>query len=318
MHMNRSPTYPDGMVVDDDATGTGESTEGLDSEPVEAMGPNLPRIDLHAHTCFSLYDGVLTPDELVDAAVAAGLSGIAVTDHYDYDSAWQGGFIARRHARARGDITVWPGIEYAIDKGPHRGHMLVYFDHADDVPPRGLTAAELFDHCTDHELLTIHPHPFSAFGIPDHHMIARSPFVELNGDHGDGGPNMRVRREAARHGWNLVASSDAHDIRQLGSAWTEVRAIRDSLAATLAPTGGAGPRAILAGSPVWGIVIKTARVALAPVTLPWNAARALGAAWKATRTRALGRAGRVVSPVPGVRGTATAVRGRPGQRAGRA
>ena len=39
--------------------------------------------DLHIHTTFS--DGQLTPEEVVTAAKAAGLSYIAITDHDNVD-----------------------------------------------------------------------------------------------------------------------------------------------------------------------------------------------------------------------------------------
>lgn len=45
--------------------------------------------DTHTHTCFS-FDGFNTPDEICAAATAAGLSSIAITDHYDADGIIEG------------------------------------------------------------------------------------------------------------------------------------------------------------------------------------------------------------------------------------
>jgi len=40
-----------------------------------------PYIELHAHSCYSLLDGVSQPAALVEAAVAAGMQALALTDH---------------------------------------------------------------------------------------------------------------------------------------------------------------------------------------------------------------------------------------------
>src|SRR6476646_12034572 len=40
-----------------------------------------PYAELHCHTNFSFLDGASAPDDLVERAVALGLSGLAVTDH---------------------------------------------------------------------------------------------------------------------------------------------------------------------------------------------------------------------------------------------
>src|SRR5215212_6118860 len=43
--------------------------------------PLVSYAELHSHTNFSFLDGASTPDDLVDRAVALGLTGLAVTDH---------------------------------------------------------------------------------------------------------------------------------------------------------------------------------------------------------------------------------------------
>ena len=40
----------------------------------------IPYAELHAHTNFSFLDGTAPPDELVERAVALGLTGLAATD----------------------------------------------------------------------------------------------------------------------------------------------------------------------------------------------------------------------------------------------
>ena len=41
----------------------------------------VPYAELHAHSSFSHLDGASLPEEMVEAAVAAGLSALALTDH---------------------------------------------------------------------------------------------------------------------------------------------------------------------------------------------------------------------------------------------
>jgi hypothetical protein len=81
------------------------------------------RIDLHTHTVAS--DGVLTPEALVAAAVAAGVGVLAVCDH---DST-TGVEAAIRAGRAHG-VEVWSGVELSCDTENGEVHILGYFvDH---------------------------------------------------------------------------------------------------------------------------------------------------------------------------------------------
>jgi predicted metal-dependent phosphoesterase TrpH len=83
-------------------------------------------IDLHLHTTAS--DGRLTPGELVDQVVAAGVTIMAVTDH-DTTAAVRE---VQALARAR-DIEAISGIEITAIDGGSDVHVLGYFldpDHA--------------------------------------------------------------------------------------------------------------------------------------------------------------------------------------------
>jgi error-prone DNA polymerase len=69
-------------------------------------GPMVDRIafaELHCHTNFSFLDGASAPDELVERAVALGLSGLAVTDH-------QGLYGVVRFATAAAEAGIHPVI----------------------------------------------------------------------------------------------------------------------------------------------------------------------------------------------------------------
>lgn len=79
----------------------------------------VPLIDLHTHS--SVSDGTETPTQLVRAAVAAGLSTVALTDH-DSTAGWQEAFTA---ANGTG-LTIVPGMELSTNYGPASVHMLAY------------------------------------------------------------------------------------------------------------------------------------------------------------------------------------------------
>lgn len=80
----------------------------------------LQSADLHAHTTCS--DGVLTPEELVAAALEAELTEIAVTDH-DTVSGVARAQLAASHV----DVEVIPGIELSSYSGGREIHILGLF-----------------------------------------------------------------------------------------------------------------------------------------------------------------------------------------------
>ncbi|WP_210479358.1 PHP domain-containing protein [Naasia sp. SYSU D00948] len=83
------------------------------------------RFDLHTHS--SVSDGTETPGELVAAAAAAGLDGIALTDH-DSTAGWQDA----RTAALRHGVALLPGMELSTRHGWASVHVLGYlFDPTD-------------------------------------------------------------------------------------------------------------------------------------------------------------------------------------------
>ncbi len=82
-------------------------------------------IDLHTHS--SVSDGTETPTELVQAAAAAGLGTVALTDH-DSTDGWGEAASAARTA----GVTLIPGMELSTRVGYSSVHLLGYlFDPAD-------------------------------------------------------------------------------------------------------------------------------------------------------------------------------------------
>ena len=74
-------------------------------------------IDLHTHSRPASGDSALDADELVRRAAAAGLDGVALTEHDYLRPASEGGELSERHG-----IVVLCGIEVTTDIG----HVLVF------------------------------------------------------------------------------------------------------------------------------------------------------------------------------------------------
>jgi hypothetical protein len=110
----------------------------------------MARADPHCHTTAS--DGMVTPAELVDAAVKARVDLIAVTDHDTMASVAE--------VRSRGEavgLTVVPGQEVTT-KWPAQTHMLGWF--LERPVKRGMSLEYTVAAIHEQGGLVIIPHPF--------------------------------------------------------------------------------------------------------------------------------------------------------------
>jgi hypothetical protein len=109
--------------------------------------------DPHCHTLAS--DGIVTPAQLVEGAVRAGIDLIAITDH---DT-----MAAVREVKERGEaagLSVVPGQEVTT-KWPAQTHVLGWF--LDKPIKRGMTLGDTVDAIHEQGGLVILPHPFMPF-----------------------------------------------------------------------------------------------------------------------------------------------------------
>jgi predicted metal-dependent phosphoesterase TrpH len=179
----------------------------------------LGRADLHIHTTYS--DGLVTPEQLLDAATALGLDVIAVTDHDTVEGAWRVRDLA---AQRNHPVEVIVGIEVTTAWGVHllglfvekpvKMYQPVARAMADIVAQGGLCLA---------------PHPLSPLtpslgrGAIDALLAAGYPLVAV--ETANPTPAGRiVRRKVAEHNvtWQLAefGGSDAHFLPRVGSAYT--------------------------------------------------------------------------------------------------
>lgn len=172
------------------------------------------KADLHIHSRYS--DGKASPKEIVDYAVANGLSIISVTDH----DTFQGSMVASRFSSSSNNIVVIMGVEVrTID-----GDVLLYCREAIDFP-RALDA--LIDKARDNNCLVVPAHPFDVMrlGIGDRVFEYNGwSAIEVWNAGAPTGANKKAANAARMLNLPGIANSDAHILEHVGVAYTLVDA----------------------------------------------------------------------------------------------
>jgi predicted metal-dependent phosphoesterase TrpH len=172
------------------------------------------RIDLHVHTAHS-GDNRAEPQEVLECAIAAGLDGIAFTEHYSYAAS---SFADRMRERDGARILVLRGVEISTEEG----HCLVF---GVDTDPLGLGFAPLREvvravAAAGGVAIPSHPYrPGSGVG----ELVRTVP--GLTAIEGCNGVNMRAMNEramatAAALGLPTTGGSDAHVPSEVGACYT--------------------------------------------------------------------------------------------------
>ncbi|HKZ53977.1 MAG TPA: PHP domain-containing protein [Anaerolineales bacterium] len=93
-------------------------------ETPSSTGLRYKKLDLHVHTPASkCFQGTATPSQIVDAAIAAGLDAMAVTDHNTAESV-----DAVKAAAIGKPLVVFPGVEISCAGGKKCVHVLAILD----------------------------------------------------------------------------------------------------------------------------------------------------------------------------------------------
>jgi len=193
---------------------------------------------LHCHTRAS-FDSLSSPASVVRAAIARGLTHLAITDHDRIDGALEAREIASRAgASAEAPLTVIVGEEIRTADGDL---IALFLDRA--VPP-GLSAPETVAAIREQGGLVGIPHPFDRFRgtlTRDGGMRAIVPLVDWIETHNArlvGRGNEQAAEFAAAHRLPGMAVSDAHTVLEVGIAYTIL---------TGDPSTAAGLRSALGG-----------------------------------------------------------------------
>ncbi|SEA38146.1 hypothetical protein SAMN04488065_2897 [Haloplanus vescus] len=168
--------------------------------------------DIHVHTRVSPCSRN-EPEDIIDRAVAAGLDGIAVTDH---DSV-QGGVDVATLAPPELEIIV--GAELTTSQG----HLLAL--GIDETPPVGTETLDAIQFVHDHSGVAVLAHPFDSF------RQTYQADLEAIADAVDGVEvknsrclltrfNTRAEVFADEHDLPVTGGSDAHFPMEVGRAVT--------------------------------------------------------------------------------------------------
>lgn len=166
------------------------------------------KYDFHTHSKYSA-DGQGEPELMVKKAIEQGLSGIAVTDH----NTIRGGVEAKKYETS--DFEVIVGSEIMTDRGEVIGLFL-----SEEVKYRSFM--EVVDEIKDQNGFVVVPHPFDTIRgksvfpkeedvrFIDNMEVFNSRCVLTN-------YNKKAEDFAGKNAVNIIAGSDAHFLREIGS-----------------------------------------------------------------------------------------------------
>ncbi|MDO8615397.1 MAG: PHP domain-containing protein [Dehalococcoidia bacterium] len=186
-------------------------------------------IDLHTHTYPLSHDSLLSADELIEAAKAAGLDGVCLTEH---DFFWEPAAVAALAKRHR--FLVLPGIEVNTE----HGHIVAFGLERYVYGMHRVHELAALVEAAGGVMIAAHPYrrqlPFELRheGAPEawcealERAVANDAYrhvhaVETHNGRGSGRENEFSREICGRLGLPAVAASDSHDRRDVGRCATE-------------------------------------------------------------------------------------------------
>ncbi len=179
-------------------------------------------IDLHTHTFFS-GDGVSSPEDLITAAKAKGLNGVAVTDHNTCEAVTY--MLEKGLMREDGtpveNFLVLPGVEVTTAEG----HLLCIGSTLPD-PPRlkGKPAQYICELIHERGGLAIPPHPYDLFRAGIRFSVLETLPIDaievFNAATTLRRYNKYAFKYAQERGLPMTAASDAHHAAAVGTAYT--------------------------------------------------------------------------------------------------
>lgn len=175
------------------------------------------KADLHIHTNFS-YDGLPSPEEVIDSAIEKKIDCIAVTDHGQIKGASR----ALNFAQGK-PILVIPGIEIKSKEGDILA-LNIQKKISDNLP-----AKETIEKIINSGGLPVIAHPFDYFlafkNIKEHadFFIKKGVAIEVfNASLFFNFCNFEATKFALKHNLSFTAGSDAHSVEFIGKAYLEI------------------------------------------------------------------------------------------------
>jgi len=176
-------------------------------------------IDLHTHTFFS-GDGVSSPEELIAAAKAKGLQGIAITDHNTCDaiSYLLDKGLMRMDGSAVDGFLIVPAVEVTTAEG----HLLCIGATLPFL--KGKPALDVCHMIHERGGVAIPPHPYDLFRAGIRFATLETLPVDALEVFNAATTLRRYNRYAFKYaqarGLPMTAASDAHHAAAVGTAYT--------------------------------------------------------------------------------------------------
>jgi hypothetical protein len=176
----------------------------------------MAKFDHHVHTTRYSPDSDIHPHELVEAAIAAGLDGVVITEH---DAQWQPDELADLARQANG-LVVLSGVEVSA----REGHFLVYGLPDLNGIEVGIRLGDLIAVADGRGAAVVAAHPFR--WDQDFEAIAAEhgrglAGVELVSNNVTPETRSLTSRLAKRLGLPTTGSSDGHQAGVVGCYRTE-------------------------------------------------------------------------------------------------
>ncbi|MBV9618553.1 MAG: CehA/McbA family metallohydrolase [Verrucomicrobia bacterium] len=178
--------------------------------------------DLHTHTFFS-GDGVSSPEDLIAAAKAKGLHGIAMTDHNTCDAITymlEKGSMSPDGQPVDG-FLVLPGVEVTTADG----HLLcIGATLPNPLQLKGKPSREICDLIHEHGGIAVPPHPYDLFRAGIRFSVLETLPIDaievFNAATTLRRYNKYAFKYAQERGLPMTAASDAHHAAAVGTAYT--------------------------------------------------------------------------------------------------
>jgi hypothetical protein len=174
-------------------------------------------VDLHVHTTYS-FDSSIQPKTIAEQLYAhPSIKAVAITDH----NRVEGYYKVKQLASAYPDILIIPGVEIASVEGD-----LIVLGTA-ELPPQPWTVENVIDFAKERQSLVIVAHPYRAYGLGDSAKKYSVDAIEVLNGALPTQLNRMAENLAREMGLPGVAGSDAHNVNELWSVYTEVQASSD-------------------------------------------------------------------------------------------
>ncbi len=176
------------------------------------------KIDMHVHSCYSK-DGFEQIKNIIAEAKRKGLDGIALTDHNTQDGVDE----AKKEGENQGIIVI-TGIEIKTENGDVLAYGIT------KTIKKGMSVEKTVSaiHKAGGIAVAAHPYPEPAHRTKMHKFLnlgfdaietanARSLFM-----------NKKAKKTAQKLNIPQTGGSDAHSLKEIGNAYTEINALENN------------------------------------------------------------------------------------------